>query len=223
MSTHPLLVSPPEAILFDADGTLYDSERLSFEASRLTALDLHGLDVSWEAFDQHVIRGSCNTPEFLESQGLVVDVDKVQTVKSAHYERIIAEELKPIPGLYDLLAWCKEQSIVNVIVSSNRRRTIELSLNALDIGGFFQGLVAYEDTPDRRKPDPRAYQLGLQLAGVAASEALAFEDTAKGIASARAADLRCIGVSNSTNSEADLAKADLVIDSYHQLLSGVFA
>lgn len=105
-----------------------------------------------------------------------------------------------------------------MIVSANRRKALDVSLKTLGITEFFQGIVSMEDTTGQYKPDPYPYQLGLHLVGIDAGRALAIEDTAKGIASAQAAGLRCIGIRNAINSPADLAAAELVINDYRDLL-----
>jgi beta-phosphoglucomutase-like phosphatase (HAD superfamily) len=48
----------PEAILFDADGTLYDSEPLQFTATQLAARDLHSFDFSEALYDSEMRRGA---------------------------------------------------------------------------------------------------------------------------------------------------------------------
>jgi beta-phosphoglucomutase-like phosphatase (HAD superfamily) len=80
------------------------------------------------------------------------------------------------------------------VVSGAFRREIEPVLAGAQLDGYVSVLVAADDV-ERGKPDPAGYLLALELlGGVAASEAVAFEDTEAGVASARAAGLRCIAV-----------------------------
>ena len=62
--------SLPRAILFDADGTLYDSERLNHEANRITAKDLYGFDFTWEVFESRIMRGSDSAPLIVKNPAL---------------------------------------------------------------------------------------------------------------------------------------------------------
>jgi HAD superfamily hydrolase (TIGR01509 family) len=218
IKTHPLLQPAPEAILFDADGTLFESEKLSFEASRLTALEVHGFELTWEMFEQNVIRDSKNTNELLEMHGLVVDPEQIQLKKRGYLEQLINEQLEPMPGVTDFLSWCSQYAVRCVVVSANRQTALRTSLQKLDIAQYFKEIISFEDTGTRRKPDPHPYQLGLILAGVMPEHALAVEDTAKGISSAHGAGLQCIGIRNEVNSEADLADAELIINDYRELL-----
>jgi beta-phosphoglucomutase len=80
------------------------------------------------------------------------------------------------------------------VVSGAFRREIEPVLAGAQLDGYVSVLVAADDV-ERGKPDPAGYLLALELlGGVAASEAVAFEDTEAGVASARAAGLHCIAV-----------------------------
>jgi beta-phosphoglucomutase len=80
------------------------------------------------------------------------------------------------------------------VVSGAFRREIEPVLAGAQLDGYVSVLVAADDV-ERGKPDPAGYLLALELlGGIAASEAVAFEDTEAGVASAKAAGLRCIAV-----------------------------
>jgi beta-phosphoglucomutase len=207
----------PEAILFDADGTLYESERIGYEASRLTALELHDFELSWETFEAAVIRGTQNTHELLASYGLVVDPEQVQQRKRHHYQRIVAEELQPMPGLMDFLPWCRQQDIACFVISVNRRAALDAALAALSITDYFEDVISMEVLGDKVKPDPFPYEFGLQLAGVAVHNAIAIEDTHKGLTSAKAAGLFCVGMRNDINDDQELRLADYVISDYREL------
>ncbi len=221
MTTHPILAPLPEAILFDADGTLYESERLSFEASRLTALELHDFELPWEMFKEHVIKGSKNTNDLFEMHGLTINPERLQLTKRGHMERLIEHHLKPMPGMLNFLGWCSQYAVRCVVVSANRRTAVEAAIQKLVIGHFFADIITFEDIGHKWKPDPHPYQLGLVLAGVTPDKAFAIEDTAKGIASAQSAGLRCVGMLNETNSKSELIEAELIISDYNQLLNAI--
>lgn len=79
------------------------------------------------------------------------------------------------------------------VVSGAFRAEIEPVLEAAGLDSLFRALVTADDVA-RGKPHPEGYLRALALVGVEAGEAVAFEDTEAGIASARAAGVRCLAV-----------------------------
>ena len=77
--------------------------------------------------------------------------------------------------------------------------------------------VICRDHVARGKPAPDLYLRALADLGVAASEALAFEDSPNGVAAAKAAGLRCVAVPNAITAGLDLSAADLVLASLGDL------
>jgi HAD superfamily hydrolase (TIGR01509 family) len=207
----------PAAILFDADGTLYDSEPLQYESMRLAAKELHDYDLPWDIYETHILRGSKTGAEVLQEQGFATDPEAYAESKVRNYEAIVRQKLKPMPGLLDFLPWCEQENISCYIVSFARRATIEISLRALGVERYFSGMVSHEDTLHSRKPDPYPYLAGLSLANVSAEKAIAIEDTGKGITSATGAGLWCAGINNDHNTPKDLSAAKLVISDYGEL------
>lgn len=216
---HSFLSPLPKLILFDADGTLFESEMLHHEANRRAAKELHDVEYSWEAFDKHVRRGTRTSYDLLTDMGVEVDPETFLAKRHEIYRDVLVQELVPMPGLINFLLWCEKQSIRRCIVSSSRRQMLETSLSAVGLDQFFEFVIAHEDMEDaRRKPAPDPYLLGLDKTGVLAADAMAIEDTGKGITAARAAGLRCIAIRNQTNDEQEISIADLVINDYTDLL-----
>lgn len=207
----------PKAILFDADGTLYESEAIGYEASRLTALELHNFDLTLDSYMEGVVRGIKTTHELFVAHGLAADREQVNLRKRHHYKRLVVEQLQPIPGLFDFLVWCEHEAIQLLIVSVNRRSFIDACLAVLYISNFFEVIISKEDLDSREKPDPYPYQLGLRLASVSAPQALAIEDTHKGLTSAKAASLHSIGMRNDINDDTQLRLADHIASSYDEV------
>jgi sugar-phosphatase len=97
------------------------------------------------------------------------------------------------------------------IVSGATRAEIEPVVEAAGLTPFLHGIVTADDVA-AGKPDPDGYLRALALldGGLAAGDVLAFEDTEVGVASAKAAGLRCVGVTR-TLGAARLAQADELI------------
>ncbi|HEX6461678.1 MAG TPA: HAD family phosphatase [Candidatus Saccharimonadales bacterium] len=208
----------PEAILFDADGTLYDSDHLHFEAYKQVASDLYGFDFTWELFRDHLLRGNKKAPQVLQDHGVDVNSEVFYKEKKRVYEYVAKEQLKPMPGLIEFLEWCHQVKIRRAIVSAATRASLSSSLAALRIQDSFEHIVSHEDIGNKRKPHPYPYLYGLGNLGIVASQAIAIEDTAKGIASARGAGLYCVGIWNQANNASEeLVDADYTIKDYREL------
>jgi beta-phosphoglucomutase-like phosphatase (HAD superfamily) len=95
------------------------------------------------------------------------------------------------------------------IVSGAARREIEAVLAGAGLAPLVTTIVADEDV-ERGKPDPACYRLALARLGVAATEAVAFEDTEAGVASARDAGVRCLAVTGTLGPDR-LARADALV------------
>jgi len=209
----------PKAILFDADGTLYTSNRLNHEANQVTAKEMYGFDYTWEMFETNQLRGTISAMKVIETHhGISVDDDEYLARRHVHYERIITEKLEPMPGLPGFLKWCKSKGITCVIVSGARVSMIETCLEAIGLRNYFKDILALDHFGyDKTKPHAFPYKLALKKLGLKTNQALAVEDTDRGIKSAKAAGLRCIGIRNDINTEAELAETDQVIDHYDEL------
>lgn len=207
----------PLAILFDGDGTLYDSEHLNFESNRAIAKRLYDFDLTWELYDTHVRRGSKRSYEVLGEHGILVDKEHYHAHKIAFFREVQLAKMKPLPGLPEFLEWCRKKSMKLAVVSAASHEYIAMCLKAVGIEDYFDTVVGHQDVGSNVKPDPHAYQLALELTGVAAEWAIAVEDTDKGITSAQAARLRCVAIRNDANTPAELAKADHLISDYSEL------
>jgi sugar-phosphatase len=97
------------------------------------------------------------------------------------------------------------------VVSGAARAEIEPVLEAAGLAGLVRGIVAAEDAA-AGKPDPDGYLRALELldGGLSASDVLVFEDSEAGIASAKAAGMRCIAVLGTLAPER-LAAADEIV------------
>ena len=96
------------------------------------------------------------------------------------------------------------------IVSAAFRTEIVPVVEAAGLAPELTAIVAADDV-EHVKPHPEAYLLALDRLGVAASEAVAFEDTEAGIASAKAAGLHCLAV-RGTLPDIRLHEADEIVD-----------
>jgi HAD superfamily hydrolase (TIGR01509 family) len=180
------------ALLFDVDGTLADTDPFHVRAFE-RHLAPHGVSVD-EAFYRARISGRTNAAIFADlfPESTPQERERLADEKEALY-REIAAELAPLEGLAALLAWAGARRLRLAAVTNGPRLNLQHALAALGLEGRFHALVAREDVA-RGKPDPLPYRLALERLGVAAGQALAFEDSPAGIAAAKAAGLFTFGL-----------------------------
>ena len=203
-----LLSTRPAAIVFDNDGLLVDSETCWHEAERLLftrrgrvyadeqRAEVFGKSVPATAALLAVPLGEVGNESALVEEMLTAVAD------------VIAAEVRPMPGALQLLIHLHGR--VPVAVASNSpRHLVELALDRAGLRPFFEVLVSRDDV-SAGKPAPDLYLEACARLGVDPAESVAFEDSLVGLASARAAGMRVVGVPSMRGQE---FPADLVVDS----------
>lgn len=205
-----------KALLFDADGTLYDSSPLHFEAYRRTSRELYGFNFTLELFKEECIGKYKKPTQVLREHGVpCVDAD-FRAMKGPLYAALAAEKLRTTKGLVELLEDASKHGLPCAVVTGASRHSVDVSLDLLGIRKQFSVLVLQEDT-DHQKPHPHPYLLAAKRLGIQPSECCAFEDTALGIASAKAAEMYCVGIRHEGNTPQELAAADVIVRDFCEL------
>lgn len=183
---------PLRALLFDLDGTLSDSDTLHFHAFQTVARNW-GADFDRDYFDTSMSGHSngeiCRT---LFPTLSAADHDRIAAGKEALF-RACLDRVQPVPGLGGVLDWASGHGLRLAVVSNAPRANVDGTLRALGISDYFAVTVSAEELP-RGKPDPLPYRTALEQLGIAAGQAVAFEDAVPGLTAAVAAALPTVGV-----------------------------
>lgn len=183
-----------EAVLFDMDGLMFDTERLWTEAWMATA-EAEGLPVDLDVVA--AMRG-CNRAGCkrvcLERLGPDFDFDDYQAKARVVMDRLVDEhDLPKKPGLVQLLEELERRRLPAVVCTSTRRATTEGYLKRAGVERFFRGLVCGDDV-QRGKPDPEVFLKGAALAGTAPERCMVLEDSPNGIRAGAAAGCKAVMV-----------------------------
>ncbi len=213
------------AALFDFNGVLVDDERLHL-AGFNEVLAPQGVHITDDDYDARYIgyddRGAFRA--MLADHALPHDDARVAALieaKRAVYLRLAETDLRIFPGAAEALRAVAAVMPV-VIVSGALRDEIEMALALMGARDAVLAVVSAEDTR-ACKPDPEGYLLGLAALRarghlVDAARCVAVEDSLAGIAAARAAGMKVVGVAQSHPPEALRdAGADLVLPSVAEL------
>ncbi len=181
-------------ILFDLDGTLFDSERESAEAmARALA---RGLGVAVTQADRdHVIGHSwVDIHDHLERRHgpLAWTRDQLIAATAAERPAVFAETgVTILPGALEAVARFRHLPLA--IVTGSSREEARHALELLGVSDAFRTVVASEDVP-RSKPAPDGYLAAAAALGLDPADCLVVEDSLHGIAAGRAAGAHVIAV-----------------------------
>jgi HAD superfamily hydrolase (TIGR01509 family) len=183
------------ALLFDLDGTLADTDSLHLP-TWVDVLEPYGVKVD-EEFYRESISGR-STSEIVRDLLPELSDEENRSVGDAKETRFRerATELEPLPGLVDFVECGREWGMSIVLVTNAPEENVQAILLALELRDFFDTVVLADEV-EAVKPDPAPYTAAIRKVGVAAEEALAFEDSVSGISSSVAAGIPTVGITSS--------------------------
>jgi HAD superfamily hydrolase (TIGR01509 family) len=208
------------AFLFDFDGLILDTE-LAARAGWERLYREHGHELPTDLWATLV--GTTHAPwdpmaHLEELVGEPLEREALNERRYAHEIALIeAEELRP--GIAEYLAAARQHGLKRAIVSSSTRHWVDMHLERLEEATGWDAICTADRDPARAKPRPVLYLEALELLGVTADEAVAFEDSPHGVRAAKAAGVFCVAIPNEVTRELGLAEAgaDIVLDSLADL------
>jgi len=200
------------ALVFDFDGLILDTEEPVYR-SWLEVYQAHGEELPFARWIQIV--GSTTTgfhpQHHLEERlGRPLPKEVLDRRIGRRTEMILANAV--LPGVVQHLDAARELGLKLGVASSSTSDWVRGHLARLGILERFQCMRCRDDV-EHAKPEPDLYVAVLDCLGVAASEAIAIEDSPNGIIAAKRAGMRCVAIPNSITARLDLSQADAVLTS----------
>lgn len=195
-------------VVFDCDGVLVDSERLSQRAWK-QALSVH--DVALTEADWHAGLGLTYRETYAiylqkyELPDIAVFGDELAEIT----EGVLSKHLNAFQDAVDVLEVISDRTKLAVASSSSRYR-LDVSLQTTKLDRFFEVSVAGDEVP-LGKPAPDLFLAAAEALGVDPTTCVAVEDTPAGIASAKAAGMTVVAVDRGTFVAGELAEADSIV------------
>jgi HAD superfamily hydrolase (TIGR01509 family) len=205
-----------DAVVFDLDGVLIDSEQVWDDVREELARERGG---RWHERAQRDMMGM-SSPEWSrymhENIGLSESPEEINRIVVERMLERYAAGPPWLPGAIDTVRRLAAEFVLGLASSSNRE-LIDLVLEAGEIAGCFRATVSSEEVA-AGKPAPDVYLEVARRLGVDPHECTAVEDSHNGIRSAKAAGMRCVAIPNAHFPPGDaVAEADAVVSSLAEL------
>jgi HAD superfamily hydrolase (TIGR01509 family) len=206
-----------DAVIFDLDGVLIDSEQVWNEARRQVAAE-HGGHWSAGATREMIGMSSVEWSRYMhDTLGVALSPEQISETVVAQMRDLYTQHLPLIAGAREAVVRLAGRFLLGLASSANRP-VIELVLELAGMTSLFAATVSSEEVA-RGKPAPDVYLEAARRLGVDAESCAAVEDSANGLRSAAAAGMTVIAVPNREfpPDEDALAEASAVLESVSDL------
>lgn len=182
------------AILWDNDGLLLDSETIFFELTQALFADF-GFKLREEYWGIEYLGKAKRTRQVAHEFGMSAEqVDQIIELRDRRFLEALQQPIALRPKVRETLDALSGRFKQGVVTGSPREK-VELMHRLNDLNGYFDVIVTHDDVSET-KPHPEPYLTALERLGVKPENALAVEDSERGLASANAAGIACIVVPN---------------------------
>ena len=210
-----------QAVLFDMDGLMVDTEPIHFQAFR-AMMGEYGCEIAEDLMPGFVgFPEADNIRDLKRIYHLNVSPQEMAARRYAIFMQLIrTEPFSVFPGFWERSEEARRRGLKLAVVSSSTAEQVEVILRRLfatrpELGapeGYFQAIVTGDDIT-RNKPAPDIYLLAGERLAVRPGRCLVFEDTPPGVESAVAAGMIAVGVPNDYSRNLDFPGARAVIGS----------
>ncbi len=210
---------PFAAVMFDMDGTIVDNVPLHQQVWQEFA-HLNGLNPSEEQLEFAKGRRASEVIAFLFGETLSQEeISRLIQERQVLYRKRLAETniVRLIPGVEEFLSGLGKLGISRILATDALPANVEAMFTKFSLSRYFEAVVT-SDNVQHGKPNPEIFVTAAQRAGAKPEDCLVAEDSAAGVAAAKAARCSCLGLLT-TQSEADLKResVDFIAADYTSL------
>lgn len=175
-----------KGVIFDMDGTMFDTERLSTKgwiyAGKKLGVDIPvALTDSFRGRNPQSIRSM-----FAEYFGDKLDYDEARAVKHEYFDEVTKESVPFEEGLMELLEYLKKNDIPAAVATSTEKKRASRLLHVSGVGNMITACI-FGDMIEKGKPEPDIFLKAAELIGQDPKECLVLEDSAPGLLAGKAA------------------------------------
>jgi HAD superfamily hydrolase (TIGR01509 family) len=197
-----------EAILWDMDGTLVDTERVVWDVMQSAFDEVLGMRMDEALFENLLGQSERDFFKTVGKKFKLTDVQIEQVRELFHSDYVPAlAKIPPLPGAIEAVRACHAQSKIALVTGSTTRQAMAV-LEALGLKQLFQHIISC-DVYEKGKPHPEPYRKAAKKLNVKPEKCIAIEDSPAGIASAKAAGMKVVAVREGNKGKADISDAHL--------------
>ena len=207
-----------EAVIFDMDGVIIDSEPLYFKIQNELFNEL-GFSVSKSEYNSFIGSGMQLMWEKLSSKyDLHYSINQLISMNN----RLIFKTFSELPlinateGFHFFLNYLKELKIKTAVASSTSKNTINVILSRLKVIQEFDTIVSSEEV-QLGKPEPDIFLEAARRINTNPENCVVIEDSTLGVKAAGKAGMRCVGFTNNNSGNQDLSSANIVVKSFSKI------
>lgn len=206
-----------EAVIFDMDGVLADSEMITFRSTQ-KVLKAQGIEFSEEDYYPCMGFGSDEFHRKMKEEfGLKLSLEEFQQKRrELDYAAIEENGLPVVANAIETVKELKAKGFKVAVASSASRKSVDFKLNMLGLTQEFNVTISRDDVV-HSKPDPQIFLKAAEGIGVAPENCIVVEDALQGIKAAKNAGMKNIALKSEHNQYLDLSLADKIITNLNQL------
>lgn len=200
------------AFLFDLDGTLVDTELYHFRAYQQVLNSLgHKLDRDF--FIQNWLVKAQGMGYFLKKYQPDADIQVMRDKKRDVFLELVNRELKPFPGVLEILKWAQQNDVRCAVASGSRLKEVKLILEITGLEPYFETVLGF-DSVEKHKPEPDVFLSAAQELQTDPNDCLVFENTPMGVNAAHAAAMKCVLIPSSFSQDLEFPPVNLRLNSF---------
>ena len=206
-----------QALLWDNDGVLVDTERWYFQATREVLAEV-GIELTEALYFEHFLASANGISHLAAPRGFSeTEIEKLRQDRNERYQLHLERQPLEIPGVRETLQALRPHFTMGIVTSSRRSHfeTIHQRTGFLE---YFDFAITADDC-ENCKPAPDPYLQAIARSGFPAASYLAIEDAPRGLIAARAAGLDCWVVPTTLSRHADFSAATRTLNGVTEVAS----
>ncbi len=208
-----------EAIFFDNDGVLVDTEHLYFAANQRVFVEV-GHELSREVFIDLSLRQGRSVFDALRDRGFEeVEIVQLKARRDVIYQESVAAGVEIYEGVHETVTTLAARYPM-AIVTSAHRDDFELAHRESDLLHHFEFVLASGEYA-RHKPHPDPYLEAAERLGVAPGRCVVVEDSVRGLQAAVAAGMHCLAIPHELTASGDFSPAAAVLGDIREVPSAI--